>query len=179
MIAWTGFKNESITAGLDLLTNLGWVVAINKRGPWALADQGRQLPLVNFFDEDESEKIGLEPIIITKWMQQSQYIESGNNNKNPSPKKSDSHKNPNFEANMKACRAGGIIGPKAIEISDGFGDLGEPFTPDFIKAHCDDAGRSNIGLAIVRILSDQLPPSWEEELDSIPRPGEKHEVDDD
>lgn len=167
---WTGFGDDNITNGVKLLAELGWVVAISPRGPWALADQARQLPLVNFFDNDESDLIGIGATTTTNRIEPGVIVKPGSSSKKTNPKKSESPTNPHFEANLKACRAGGIGEPMASRISNLFSDLDEPIRPEEIEAHCRDTGRQDIGLAITRLLGGEFPPSW---VDSIPDAVEK------
>ncbi len=89
----------------------------------------------------------------------------------------ENHENPHFAENLAMCRCLGIGEPKASQISDLFDRYGAPIEPDFIKAHIDSLGQGEaIGLAIVRILSDEFPRVWDEEIGQIPRPEEREEV---
>ncbi len=107
----------------------------------------------------ESEKIGLPGTTTTYRIENKNILESGNSSRSASPKKSDSHQNPNFLANMKACKSAGIGNPKAREISDQFDDEGVPIGPDYINGHVQAAGPLNIGLAIIRIQGNELIPA--------------------
>jgi hypothetical protein len=42
---WTGYSDDTLTAAIQLLVDLGWIVALHARGPWAMDDR-RQLPLM-------------------------------------------------------------------------------------------------------------------------------------
>ncbi len=169
LASWTGYGDDNITNGLHLLTELGWVVAHSSRGPWSLAE-GRQLPLMPFSMFDESEKIGLATSTTTLIEEENNYIGRSRSKELKAPRspiKSDSRKNPNFEANLKACRHCGIGDPKATSISDMLFHTGEPVTPDFIQAHVDSLHKDEvIGLAIVRIQSEETPRLWNEEIDA-------------
>lgn len=161
---WTGYKDDNITLATKLLAELGWVVAISKRGPWALADQGRQLPLMPAFFSD-SDLIGIKPTTTTIGIENRSVVETGSSSNvltPPSPIKSESGRvNPHFAANLKACRAGGIGEPSASEISDMIDELGEPMTPDFITDHCQSLIEGEtIGLAIIRIKGGEYPRNW-------------------
>lgn len=162
---WCNYGNEKITAGLRLLCDLGWVVAHSSRGPWALAE-GRQLPLVNFFDNAESDLNGLgDPIIIINGKDNLPIL-PGNNNKGLSPIKSDSpekneppaRQNPYYLENVKACKKAGILPPTREKIADQMDDEGKPITPQFILDHVEAAGPGNLGRAIIRIQDNQPVP---------------------
>jgi len=154
---WTGYGDDNITNAVHLLTDLGWLVAITPRGPWSLSGKSRQLPLVNFFEETESDLIGIEPTTTTYRIDSGLIVESSSKSK-PSPIKSESHLNPNYAANLKACKKGGIGQPAAGLISDLVDDESGPMTPELIADHIKAAGRDNIGLAIRRLQGFELVP---------------------
>lgn len=179
LIRWTGYADDNITNGVHLLTDLGWLVAIGPRGPWGLAGKARQLPLVNFFEQAESDLIGIGNATTTTNRIDPPFILNQVVEVEGSPKKSESRrklkprpepKNPHFSENLKACRSSGIGEPMASRLSDLFDEYEQPITPDFILAHVKDTGRENIGLAITRIQGFELPSDWLEEIGSIPKP---------
>ncbi len=68
-----------------------------------------------------------------------------------------------FEKNLAACRKYHIGEPNATKIS-----LLEWSSPEFIRAHVDDLDPSDtIGLAVIRIIGNEIPRSWEEEAREI------------
>jgi len=80
-----------------------------------------------------------------------------------------------FEKNLAACMACNIGEPKASKIAN------MPWvSPEFIKAHVDSLySDQRIGLAIVRIESNELPRTWLEEIPLRNQDGDNDEEGDD
>jgi hypothetical protein len=169
---WTGYADENITKGLRVLVDDGWIVAIGTRGPWALTDRARQLPLMpSFLDPGESDLIGDGLLFTTDGGKDRSILNDGSRSNSltrSSPIKSESaHLNPNFEANLQACRKFGIGEPKASEIADLIDDMGQAVTPDFILDHCASLiDGETIGLAIIRIIGGEYPRCWFNDIPS-------------
>jgi hypothetical protein len=156
---WTGYKGDNITVALRLLVNLGWLSARSARGPWCLSD-GRQFPLMA-----ESDLIGFEAAATTAIEERKNNREVAVVSRRTTPIKSEllvyDAYGVTFEKNLKACQACGIGEPKASKIS------AMPWvSPEFIKGHIDSLyADERIGLAILRIESNELPRAW---LECIP-----------
>lgn len=179
---WTGYRDDAITPALRLLVALGWVVARTPRGPWGLAE-GRQLPLmdlelkVDSFTRDISVFSGLDASTTTTTISRVEKIDevvvvAGKTN----PVFPDSYFETygvTFEANLKACKKNGIGEPKASEIS-----ACSWVSPEFIEAHVQSLTPGHVvGLAIVRILSDDLPRKWADDIANLPEnASERHAV---
>ena len=167
---WTGYKGDNITVAVRLLVNLGWLSARSPRGPWCLVE-GRQLPLMA-----ESDLIGFSSTTTTtnrKLNLNKSRVEAvaGTN-----PIKSESQllleeMGVPVDANLKACKLYGIGEPIASRIS-----MEKHVTPDFIEAHVRSlVDGETIGLAIVRIRSDETPALWADEIANL-NLGEMHEA---
>lgn len=151
---WTGYKDDNITLATRLLVDMGWLVAITARGPWALA-AGKQLPLGAFI-EGESDLIGtLTATTTTEISSIAEKLSSSNKAGNRTPIKSESvvRENPLYDENIVACRGAGIGYPTRETLSDL-----PHVTPDLIRSHVKAlvAGES-IGLAILRIRENEAP----------------------
>jgi hypothetical protein len=161
---WTGYKDDNIKLAVRLLVDLGWVIARSSRGPWCLAE-GRQLPLA------ESDLIGLgAPTAATADMVgennlREEAVAAAESESDLIGLDEQAIKNA-WRRNLKACLDVGIGPPKSTEISKC-----EGVTPDLIRAHVADLVEGEgIGLAIVRILSNELPRTWQEDIKCIERP---------
>lgn len=156
---WTGYKGDNITEAVRFLVSAGWLVARSPRGPWCLAD-GRQFPLMA-----ESDLIGVSPTTTTtieerKLISDSLVVAAATN-----PIKSElqvllEEYGIPVEENLKACKLFGIGEPMRTQLAQM-----KHVTPEFIEAHVRSlVDGETLGLAIVRIKSDELPRLWMAEL---------------
>lgn len=158
----SGYSDKTISHALSLLSSPEYQIASRTGRGWILA-KGLQLNLplikrrnsvsataaINLIDintEDESVAVGRK------------FSDSLEENENP-----------NFQENLKMCKRLGIGEPSASKISSAFSPMGEAVAPAFIQAHVDSLQRGQgIGLAIVRILNDELPRAWQREIEELP-----------
>ena len=156
---WTGYKGDAIQEALRLLVNTGWLSARSPRGPWCLCE-GMQLPLM----EADSVLNGVSEATTTTTMEgkkRDRVAAVVLRAATPFKTESQVYETPGvtFEKNLKACQLCGIGEPKATKISN------LPWvSPEFIEAHVKSLYADQvIGLAIVRIQSNELPRTWLDE----------------
>lgn len=165
----SGYTDKPVAQALKLLSSPEHQLVCRTSGGWRLSD-AFQLALINrnFSDSTTATDLNLINLNTDKAV-----VVAGRNFSDSL----ENHENPHFAENLAMCKHLGIGEPKASQISDLFDRYGAPIEPDFIKAHIDSLGQGEaIGLAIVRILSDEFPRAWEEEIGQIPRPEEGEEV---
>ena len=166
----SGYTDKPVAQALKLLSSPEHQLVCRTSGGWRLSD-AFQLALINRnFSDSTTTAIPLSLINLNT----DNAVVVASRNFSDSLEK---HENPHFPENLAMCKRLGIGEPKASQISDLFDRYGAPIEPDFIKAHIDSLERGEaIGLAIVRILSDEFPRVWDEEIGQIPLPAEPEEV---
>lgn len=170
---WTGYKGDNITVAVRLLVDLGWVVARSSRGPWGLAD-GRQLPLMPGLDDGEASKpsesdligFGSSTTTTTKEIieNKSSVVVAAQAMNPIFSELFFETEGVTFEDNFKMCQRHAIGNPKATEIS-----VCSWVSPEFIDAHVKSLQPGETkGLAIVRILGNEFPRKWDEDIQNLP-----------
>lgn len=171
LILMSGYSDKPVDQALKLLAGPEHQLICRTLGGWRLADAFQEILINrNFSDSTTTAAINLinlntqeNQVAVVVGRNFSAFLEN--------------HENPHFAENMAMCKKLGIGEPKASQISDLFDRYGQPIEPGYIKAHVDSLEPGEvIGLAIVRILSDEFPRVWEEEIRNIPRPNEQDEA---
>ena len=167
-------SEKTITGLIRILLEHRLITAVTRMGPWTAAIHGRQM-LLTFDKEGGVRKFyGLPATTTTAFKKNSREshkisgaaaaVESFNAPE--SVNSTDSVNSEMINSNFRSCQQAGIGEPKAGEIS-----RREHVTPDFIQAHVRDLKEGeSLGLAVIRILSGELPRSWRDEIKDIPRP---------
>lgn len=164
----SGYTDKPISQALKLLSSPEYQLICHAAGGWRIAD-AFQLVLAsrNFSDSATTattklKNLNTDNIVVVVGRNYSDSLET--------------HENPNFEENLKLCRKVGIGEPKASQIADLFDRYGSPIDPQYIQAQIDSLGpRETVGLAILRILNDEFPRTWKEEIDKIPSPAREED----
>lgn len=194
----SGYTDKTISQALKLLSSPEYQLAKRARGGWVFAkgfqmvlgeiDESRKnsdsLQSRNFSDSDftvQSTVSRKNSVSTTTTIKDSILINESDLVVVVGRKNSDfDFENPYYELNLALCSKRGIGEPNASKISDGFGRLGDPITPEFIQAHIDSLRPDDtIGLAINRILNDELPRTWASEIAEMANRAEHEETETD
>jgi hypothetical protein len=161
----SGYTDKPVAQALKLLSSPEYQMICRTHGGWRIADAFQLALMSRNISVPTTTAFNL---INDSENQENLVVVAGRNF-------SDSLKvdNPHYEENMKTCQHLGIGEPQASKISNTFSRMGEPVTPDFIQAHVDSLQRGETkGLAILRILNDEFPRTWQEEIDELPKRSE-------